>query len=58
MRARCGGHTFNSSTQRAEAGGCLWIQSQPGLHSEFWTIQDYTVKPCLKSNKEFSFHIL
>ena len=28
-------HTFNPSTLEAEAGGSLWVQGQPGLHSEF-----------------------
>jgi hypothetical protein len=27
-------HTFNPSTQKAEAGGSLWVWGQPGLHHE------------------------
>jgi hypothetical protein len=33
-------HAFNPSTGEAEAGGSLWVQSQPGLlQSEFQDIQ-------------------
>ena len=28
-------HTFNPSSQEAEAGGSLLVQGQPGLQSEF-----------------------
>lgn len=35
LTARCGAHTFNPSTQKAEAGRYLWIWGQTGLHSEF-----------------------
>lgn len=35
-------HTFNLSTQDAEAGG------QPGLYSEFQTSQNNMVRSCLK----------
>jgi hypothetical protein len=28
-------HVFNPSTQKAEAGGSLWVWDQPGLDSEF-----------------------
>ena len=34
-------HTFNSSTQEAEAGRSLWVQSQPGLQSKFQDSQDF-----------------
>jgi hypothetical protein len=43
-------HTFNPSTQEAEAGRFL-SSTQPGLQSEFQDSQDYTEKPCLKQNK-------
>jgi hypothetical protein len=41
-------HTFNPSTQEAEAGRSLWVQGQPGLQSEFQDIQGYIVTHCLK----------
>jgi hypothetical protein len=44
-------YTFKPSTQEAEAGRSLWVQSQPGLYSKFETIQDYVSRPCLKQNK-------
>ena len=28
-------HTFSPSTQKAKAGGPLWVQGQPGLQNEF-----------------------
>lgn len=40
--------SFNLSTQEAEAGESLWVQGQPGLHSEFLDSQGYTEKPCLE----------
>jgi hypothetical protein len=40
--------TFNPSTQEAEAGRSLWVQSQPGLQSEFQDSQGFnTKKACL-----------
>jgi hypothetical protein len=30
----------------------FWVQGQPGLQSEFQDSQDYTRKPCLKTNKQ------
>ena len=36
-------HTFNPSAREAEAGGSLWIEGQPGLHSEFRDSQGYLV---------------
>jgi hypothetical protein len=44
-------HTFNPSTQEAEAGGFL-SSRQPGLQSEFQDSQGYTEKPCLKKPKK------
>ena len=43
------GHNFNPSTWKAEAGGSLWIQGQPDLHSKF---QDRVAEwnPVLKDN--------
>ena len=35
-------HTF-----KAEAGGSLWVQAQPGIYNEFQASQGYTVRPCL-----------
>jgi hypothetical protein len=40
-------HTFSPITWEAEAGRSLWVQSQPGLQSEFQNSQGYTEKPCL-----------
>jgi hypothetical protein len=37
-------HTFNPSTQEAEAGGAL-----AGLHRKFQNSQDYMKYPCLKN---------
>lgn len=34
-------HTFNSSSQKAEADGSLWVQNQHGLLSEFRVSQGY-----------------
>jgi hypothetical protein len=39
-------HAFNPSTQEAEAGGFLSLQS------EFQDSQGYTVKPCLEKPKK------
>ena len=41
-------HTFNPSTQEAEAGG---FPGQPGLQSEFQDSQGYKEKPCLKKQR-------
>jgi hypothetical protein len=43
-------HTFNTSTQKVEAGGSK-VQDQPGLHSKFKASLSYTVKPSLKKPK-------
>ena len=49
-------HAFDSSTQKAEAGGSLRVGGQPGLQSEYQDSQGYTEKPCLenkiKQNKQ------
>ena len=41
-------HAFKPSTWETEAGGSLWVQGQPGRHSEFQANQDYMVRSCLK----------
>lgn len=41
-------HGLNSSTQVAEAGGTLWIQGQPDIHSKFQDSHNYRVRPYLK----------
>lgn len=41
-------HTFNPSTQQAEAATSLWVQRQFGLHDDFQDNQSYLMKPCLK----------
>lgn len=38
-------YIYNSSTQEAETGRMLQVQSQPGLHREFQESQDYVIKP-------------
>jgi hypothetical protein len=43
---------FNPSTREAEAGGFLWVRSQPGLQSEYQDSQGYTEKPCLKQQQK------
>jgi hypothetical protein len=43
---------LNLSTQEAEMTGSLWIQGQPGLHSEFQDPQSYMAKTCLGTNKQ------
>ena len=45
-------HTFNHSTQKAQAGRSLQIQGQPGLESEFQHSQDYKGKPCFKNKQD------
>lgn len=45
-------HVFNTSTP--EAGGSLWVQGFPGLHSKLLESQDYIQRPCLKKLKEKS----
>lgn len=45
-------HTLNSSTQKAEEGGSLLVQSQAGFHNEFQNSQEYVERPCpQKQNK-------
>jgi hypothetical protein len=34
-------HTFNTNTQKAEAGGTLWVWGQSGPKSEFQDSQGY-----------------
>ena len=41
-------HTFNPSTQEAEAGGSLGVRGQPGLQSEFQDSQGYIEKSSLE----------
>ena len=41
-------HPFNPSTQEAEAGRFLSVQSQPALQIEFQDSQGYTERPCLR----------
>jgi hypothetical protein len=48
--ARWQWHVFNPSTWEVEEGGSLWVQGQPGLHSEFQDSQGYRVRPCLGKN--------
>jgi hypothetical protein len=36
-------HAFSSSTLDAEAGGVLWVQGQPGFHSQLRDSQGRTV---------------
>ena len=43
-------HAFNPSTWEAEAGGSL--SSKPAWSTTFLDSQDYTMKPCLKTNKQ------
>ena len=43
-------HTFNLSTQEAEAG--RFLSSRPGLQCEFQDSQGYTEKPCLEKQKQ------
>ena len=45
-------HTFNPSTQEAEAGGSLWTWAQPDLYSEFQDIQGYVEWSCLQKPKQ------
>jgi hypothetical protein len=45
---------FNLSTRKAEVGGVLRVQGQPGLQSEFQDSQGYGIKPCLKTNFNLS----
>jgi hypothetical protein len=45
-------HAFNPSTLEAEAGGSLWVWSQPCLPSELQDGQNYAKKPCLRRKKE------
>ena len=35
---------------KTEAGGVLWVQNQPSLHSKFQATQGDKVRPCLKNN--------
>jgi hypothetical protein len=40
-------HTFNPSTQEAEAGWSLCVWGQPGVQDSY----GYTEKPCLEKNQ-------
>lgn len=46
--------SFNPKTREAEAGRCLRVQNQPGLHSEFQISQGYItlsqINNALKNN--------
>ena len=44
-------HNFNPSTREAEAGKCLCVGGQPGLHRSFQASEGYTVKPLVLVNK-------
>ena len=49
---------FDPSTQEAESSGSLWVQDQPGVHSELQDSQGYAEKPCLKNqNRLFICYI-
>jgi hypothetical protein len=51
-------HTLNSSTQKAEEGGSLLVQSQAGFHNEFQNSQEYVERPCpQKQNKAKQIYI-
>jgi hypothetical protein len=43
-------HAFNLSTQEAEAGESLWIQDQPGLHSDCQPARNIYSDPISKQN--------
>ena len=43
---------FNLSTQAAKEGWFLWVQGQPGQHTEFRASQGNIVRPCLKAIKQ------
>ena len=45
-------HAFNPRTWEAEAGGSLWVQGQPGLHSEFQDSPRNTEKPYLEKQQQ------
>lgn len=42
-------HTFSLSTWKVKAGGSLWIQSFPGLHSSLQDNQSYKERLYLKT---------
>ena len=44
---------FHASTWEAESGRSLWVQGQPGLHSEFQASGGYKVRSCLKNKAKF-----
>ena len=47
-----GWHTSLITALEAEAGGSLWVRSQPDLQNKFQDSQGcYTVKPCLEKHK-------
>lgn len=45
------GHTWNLSTQDAEAGGSLQVGEQPGLQSELKSSLNFTARPCHKKRQ-------
>ena len=46
---------INPITWKTELGGCLWVQGQPDLNSEFLNSQDYTEKSCIEKRKKMAF---
>ena len=48
-------HSFDPSTQEAEAGRSLWVQGQPDLQIQFLDSHVYTKKSCLEKPKNVSF---
>lgn len=47
---------LNLSMQEAEAGGCLWVWGQSGLHREFQASQGYLVRPCFKQETKLNYN--
>jgi hypothetical protein len=45
-------NAFNPCIWEAEAGWFLWVQGQPGLHSEFQDSQSYMEDPVSKKKKK------
>lgn len=51
-------HTFNPSTQKAEACISPWVWSQPDLHSESQGSSNHTVRPVSRTNNlDLSIHL-
>ena len=53
VKQKVAAHTFNPSSQKAEAGGSM-SSALPGLHREFQDSQGYTKKSSSKINKQTS----